>query len=98
MFEGERIVADVAGDPSMGDIDIHFYRELPPPMFGVEDLTPCPPCDVLNGQSGGSTEHFEWIIKSAAMGEGDGRYFLVVKAYFTGESNEYDLSATIDQP
>jgi hypothetical protein len=65
------------------DLDIHFYDR-----DGTTDLTPCPPCDVTNGQGTSSNEHFQRAITTS------GTYYVVVRGY-NGSANNYSISIGI---
>jgi len=58
------------------DLDIHFYDS------SGSDLTPCPPCDIDNGQSGSADEYFEYSVASTDT-------FYVVVQGFEGAAAEY---------
>lgn len=86
MFAGETLVVDLTfTQTSPGeDLDIHLLD-----ADGV-DLTPCSVdepggCDVSNGQSGSSNEHFEWEVTSSAT------FYVAVMGY-DGAENSYDIA------
>lgn len=83
---GERAVVDLFFDQNdaSGDLDVHLYDEN-----GI-DLTPCSPadvsaCQVGNGQSGSSDEHFEMDIPSSGV------YYVVIQGYAPDNHNDYDI-------
>jgi hypothetical protein len=82
---GQHIVVDVTfvQQSSDQDLDIHFYAP-----DGQTDLTPCPPCDVTNGQSAWGSEHFERTVTAAAT------YYVIVRGY-NGSANQYSISIAI---
>ncbi len=69
---GQTVVVDLLFDQQTEnqDLDLHFYDR-----DGWTDLTPCPPCDLDNGQSGTSDEHMEYTVQTA------GTYFVIVRGY-----------------
>ncbi len=76
---GQTVVVDMLFDQESPDqdLDLHFYD-----YDGWTDLTPCPPCDIENGQSGTSDEHLEYTVDAHHT------YFVVVKGY-EGAQNTY---------
>lgn len=85
LLVGDRVVVDLTfmQATSQQDLDIHFYDR-----DGVTDLTPCPPCDVSNGQGTSSNEHFERTVSTA------GTYYVVVHGY-AGSANSYSIRIAV---
>jgi len=86
---GDLLVADLTFTQasSREDLDLHLHDQ-----DGV-DLTPCTPeepaaCDLANGQSADSDEHFEM---TAPSGCAPCTFYLVVRG-FDGAENDYDIS------
>jgi hypothetical protein len=93
LFSGELLVVDLLFDQASGqeDLDIHLHDDA-----GV-DLTPCSPeepasCDLANGQSADSDEHFEF--QTPASGCAPCTFFVVVRG-FDGAENQYDVSIAL---
>jgi hypothetical protein len=91
LFNSEILVVDLTFEQtsSAEDLDIHLYA-----ANGTTNLTPCSPeqahlCDLGNGQSGTSNEHFEWQAPSSGCAPCT-RY--VVVRGFDGSENLYDIS------
>lgn len=89
MFDGERVVADLTftQTTTAEDLDIHWYNAA------GTNLTPCSPqspgtCDLDNGQSATSNEHFEFVAPAACSDLCT--YYLVVRGY-NGAQNDYDI-------
>jgi hypothetical protein len=85
LLAGDTVVVDLTFTQanSTQDLDIHFYDR-----DGTTDLTPCPPCDVTNGQGTSSNEHFTRAITTS------GTYYVVVRG-FNGSANNYSISIGI---
>jgi hypothetical protein len=85
LVAGDTVVVDLTFTQTTDqeDLDIHFYDR-----DGTTDLTPCPPCDLDNGQSATSNEHFERAITTS------GTYYVVVRGY-SGSANSYSISIGI---
>jgi hypothetical protein len=92
LLDGDNLVVDCLFTQlnESQDLDIHLWKADATAPGGVTDLTPCPPCDVNNGQGSVSNEHFTWTV---ATGQG-GQYYVVVVGYM-GATNAYELKATI---
>jgi hypothetical protein len=93
LFTGDILVVDLAFNQSTPseDLDIHLYKN------GV-DLTPCDvsnpdACDYLNGQSGSSNEHAEFLITSPCDSGCD--YDVVVRG-FNHSANSYDIGISVE--
>ncbi len=78
LYAGETVevtlLFDQAGPDN--DLDIHFHDSQ------GTDLTPCPPCDTNNGQSGTADEYFEYLVPSTDT------YYVVVRG-FDGATADY---------
>src|SRR5690606_14752067 len=95
LSSGDRLVADLIFEQTASDedLDLHLYD-----ADGATDLTPCSPdqvdtCDLANGQSGTSDEHFEW--QAPASGCAPCVRYLVVRG-FDGAENLYDISIRVE--
>ena len=64
------------------DLDLHLHNS------SGTDLTPCPPCDVNNGQSGSPDELMEYTVSTTDT------YYVVVRG-FEGASAEYLLGLEV---
>jgi len=91
---GDRLLVDLTFDQATSgeDLDVHLYSPN-----GTSDLTPCTPedpdqCDLANGQSADSDEHFEF---TAPAGCSPCRYYVVVRGY-DGSQNLYDISMQVE--
>ncbi len=85
---GQTVVVDLLFDQNDTDqdLDLHFYD-----ADGWTDLTPCPPCDIDNGQSGTSDEHMEYTVNAHHT------YFVVVKGYESSQ-NSYMIGFDVRNP
>jgi hypothetical protein len=91
---GDLLVVDLTFEQtaSSEDLDVHLYAPN-----GTTDLTPCTPedpgaCDLDNGQSADSDEHFEFTTPAGCT---PCRYYVVVRGY-DGSQNLYDLSMHVE--
>jgi hypothetical protein len=89
---GDLLVVDLTFEQTASDedLDVHLYAP-----DGTTDLTPCTPedpgaCDLDNGQSADSDEHFEFTVPAGCAGS-PCRYYVVVRGY-DGSQNLYDIS------
>ena len=94
VFTGETLVVDLTFEQatSSEDLDVHLYNPS-----GSTDLTPCTPeepelCDLGNGQSADSDEHFEFAVPASCS---PCRYYVVVRG-FDGSQNLYDISMQVE--
>lgn len=91
---GDLLVVDLTFEQTASneDLDVHLYAPN-----GTTDLTPCTPedpgtCDLENGQSADSDEHFEFTVPAGCS---PCRYYVVVRGY-DGSQNLYDLSMHVE--
>lgn len=91
---GETLLVDLTFEQTSSgeDLDVHLYSPN-----GTTDLTPCTPedpglCDLENGQSADSDEHFEFAVPAGCS---PCRYYVVVRGY-DGSQNLYDISMQVE--
>ena len=94
VFTGDLLLVDLTFEQSSSgeDLDVHLYSPN-----GTTDLTPCTPedpgqCDLTNGQSADSDEHFEFTVPAGCS---PCRYYVVVRGY-DGSQNLYDISMQVE--
>lgn len=92
---GDTLVVDLTFEQAASneDLDVHLYSPN-----GTTDLTPCTPddpqlCDLENGQSADSDEHFEFTVPAGCSA--GCRYYVVVRGY-DGSQNLYDISMQVE--
>lgn len=90
---GDTLVVDLLFDQvsSSGDLDIHLHDQ------DEVDLTPCSAtdfqsCQLDNGQSGTSDEHFEFTTPAGCS---SCTYYVVVRGY-DGAENDYAISIDVE--